>query len=82
MVWLPIPSSLVASIRRIFAGGAGRVLWKLFVLIVGGLLIYFATVATSSYLVTAIVGIVVWMALSSTVRGALKDIWAMDFYRL
>jgi len=57
-------------------------LWKLFVLIVGGLLIYFATVATSSYLVTAIVGIVVWMALSSTVRGALKDIWAMDFYRL
>jgi len=58
------------------------VLWKLFVLIVGGLLVYLATVATSSYLITAVIGIIVWIALSSTVRSVLMDIWSRDFYRL
>ncbi len=82
MVWLPIPSSLVSSVRNIFRGSTGRVLWKLFVLVVGGLVVYLATVATSSYLVTAVIGIVVWIALSGTVRSVLKDIWSGDFYRL
>ncbi len=82
MAIIPIPRSLVAAVRGIFAGTTGRVLWKLLVLVGGGLAIYYATVVTSSYFVMAIVGIIVSIALSSTVRKAVMDIWRMDFYRL
>lgn len=64
------------------AGSAGRVLWKLFVLVVGGFAIYYATAVTSSFIVTAVVGIIVTLALSRTVREAAMDVWYMNFMRL
>lgn len=75
MVWLPIPRTLTRAARGIFQGTTGRVLWKLFVLVVGGAILYYTVAVSSSYFVMAVVGIVLSIALSSTVRGVIVDIW-------
>ena len=82
MVWTPIPASLARTIGNIFRGSLGWVAWKLFVLVVGGLLVVYAVSVTSSYLVMAMVGIVVTLALSSTVRKIVLDIWYRRFLRV
>lgn len=79
---IPIPRSLARAVRGMLSGSLGRVLWKLLVLVIGGFAIYYATAVTSSYIVMAVVGIIVTLAVSRTVREAAMDIWYMNFMRL
>lgn len=76
----PIPTALVTAIRGVFAGSWSRVLWKLLVLVVGTFLVVYIVSTTGSYLVMAVVGIIVTIALSSTVRKIAMDIWRGAFW--
>ncbi|MFW5911656.1 MAG: hypothetical protein ACOCQV_02850 [Halolamina sp.] len=74
MAWLPIPPTIVESARSVFSGGLFRILWRVFVLAIG-LVILGLLAASGSYILASLAGIIVWIALSSTVRGIMLDIY-------
>lgn len=82
MAWIPIPRTLTRAVRGIFRGTPARIAWKLFVLVVGGALLYYTVAVSSSYFVMAVVGIVLSIALSSTIRGAIRDVWRSRWTKL
>ncbi|QZP37075.1 hypothetical protein [Halobaculum magnesiiphilum] len=75
MVWIPIPRTLTRAVSGIFRGTPARIAWKLFVLVFGTLILYYTVAVSNSYFVMAVVGIVLSIALSSTIRGAVMDVW-------
>lgn len=78
----PIPASVAGTLSGMFSGTLGWILWRLFVLAVGGIVLLVVVASTSSWLVYAILGMVLTIALSRKVRRALYDIWRANFYRV
>lgn len=74
MVWLPIPRTIAQGVRNLFSGSIGWIAWRLFLLGVGAAVIGYA-LATGSYFAVFMVGTVLSIALSSTIRGVLTDLW-------
>lgn len=74
MVWLPIPRTITRGIRNLFSGSLGWIAWRLFLIAVGAVAISYA-VSTGSFFAAFLVGTVLSIALSSTLRGVMLDLW-------
>ncbi|MUV87022.1 hypothetical protein GJ631_10695 [Natronomonas sp. CBA1123] len=76
----PIPESVVKDTKRFFAGGWGDILWKAFVVVVGGLLLAFILALNPGFFVAALVGMVLSVVFSDNIRAFVSDVWNRNFW--
>lgn len=75
----PIPESVATKARSYASEPLLDMLWKLFLVIVGGSILYGA-MASGGVLVSAIAGIGIFVFISDDIEQAAKDIWNRNFW--
>jgi ABC-type nitrate/sulfonate/bicarbonate transport system permease component len=76
----PIPESVVEDTKRFFSGGVADVLWKVFVVAVGTVLLGLILALNPGFFVAALVGMVLSVVFSDNIRAFVSDVWNRNFW--